>query len=352
MNQRTGIALVVIGVLAAVTAFGFVVQRLASENVTALAPVAQQASKAAAPNTAGDGGTTSYGTPAAPAAGAVRLGAAAVGAAGAPQPSSDARASTPIAKAMIVTTATMDVRVKDVVSAVEAVRKLARDSGAQVADLTYAEGGPEPSPVQPTDNAALPSASGGQPPSAQITLRVPAAQLEQAQQAAAALGDVTAQTSTQGDVTAQHADMAARLRNMRAEEARLRALFAKAGGVSDLLEVEQQLSGVRGDIESAQAQLDYLDRQVALSTLEISLSQPGAIVRPASGASWGIADAVTQGVRSAVAVVRALIVGGITLLPVALLLLLARFILRLARRARRTSSPADAASPEEAESVA
>ena len=149
------------------------------------------------------------------------------------------------------------------------------------------------------------------------------------------------QTSAQSDVTAQHVDMAARLRNLRAEEARLRTLFSKAGDVSDLLEVEQELSSVRGDIESSQAQLAYLDQQVSLSTLAISLSQPGPIVRPAFGASWGIADAITQGVQSAVAVVRALIIGSITLAPLAALILLAWGIARLVRRLRAKRIPAD-----------
>ena len=349
MKRRVGATLAVIGLLAAVTAFGFVMERLGVPSTSSTGTVTLQATSEAVPGSAADSGVAKYGTAAAPAAGEARMGATA---AAPPAASKSTAAATPVAKQMIVTTATMSVRVKNVLSSVEAVRKLAKDAGAQISDLTYEAGGPESSPVQPqAADAALSSISGGQPPTAHITLRVPATQLEQAQRAAAALGELTAQTSAQSDVTAEHADMAARLRNMRAEEARLRALFSKAGDVSDLLEVEQQLSSVRGDIESAQAQLDYLDQQVALSTLEISLSQPGAIVRPAFGASWGIAEAVTQGVRSAVEVVRALIVGGITLIPIALLLLLAWFIVRLARRARRVRGSAPANVPQEPEAV-
>ena len=298
----------------------------------------QTAKSAVAPDATSDSNSSGSNVAAAPAEGVMRAGAAP---AQAPAPS-NAKPASPVAKQLIVTTAAMSVRVADVRAAVEKVRNVAAQTGAQIENLTYEAGGPEGSGVQPADGSQGSSVVGGSPPSAQITLRVPAAQLEQAERAASALGQVTEQTSAQSDVTAQHVDMAARLRNLRAEEARLRALFSKAGDVSDLLEVEQELSSVRGDIESAQAQLAYLDQQVALSTLAISLSQPGPIVRPAFGASWGIADAVTQGVQSAVALVRALIVGCITLAPLAALILLAWGIVRVVRRVRSRRIPADA----------
>jgi hypothetical protein len=148
--------------------------------------------------------------------------------------------------------------------------------------------------------------------------------------------------SSADDVTQQHVDMVARLKNMRAEEARLRQLYAKAGSVGDLLAVDDRLSAVRGDIESAQAQLDLLERQVALSSLTITLTEPGAVIRPTTGTSWGLRDAVTIGVQSAVGTIRALVTGAIAVSPLAALLLVAWMLVRATRwlRRRRGSSAA------------
>ena len=360
MKHRLGISALVVVALFAVIAFGFTVERMGQNQTASTGTVTMQApEESQAPSTAKaamSAATPSDGagvTNAPYATGAVRMGSGGAPASG----SGSGKHASPMAKQMIVMTAAVSLRVKDVSATVEAVRKVAASAGAQVADLQYEAGGPETTGVQPEGDGppASPASAvmGGSPPSAQITLRVPAAQLEQTERAVSALGEVTAQTSEASDVTAQHADMAARLRNLRAEESRLRTLFAHAGDVSDLLDVEQQLSSVRGDIESAQAQIAVIDNQVALSTLTVSLSQPGAIVRPASGVSWGISEAITRGIQSAVAVVQALIVGALTLAPLVALVLLAwglvHAILRLRKRRGATPSATAKGAPTIAE---
>jgi len=259
--------------------------------------------------------------------------------------------STPAVEPMIVKNASVDLRVNDVAKTVAAIQLLATANNAQVQNLTYSRGISVVSPVEPLA-ASSSTAQDERPSSAQITLRVPADKLDNVTHAVANLGVLQSQTASQDDVTAQHADMAARLKNMRAEEARLRALYAKAGSVNDLLEVEARLSAVRGDIEAAQAQIRYLEQQVALSTLVVTLSQPGPIVRPSAGTSWGIGDAVTQGVQTAVAFVRAFITGIIALLPALVLVLVAWGAVVLVRRARKPRSDAGATSVAEADAPA
>jgi hypothetical protein len=232
---------------------------------------------------------------------------------------------------MIVTTAAMSVEVKDVAKAVEAVRGIASATGAEVADLKYASGANAGDPV-PLDSAGGVSSEQG-PANAQITLRVPAAKLADAQHRAAALGNVTTQSSNQSDVTQQHVDMTARLANLRSEEAQLRAIMSRAGKISDLLEVERELARVRGDIESMQAQVAYLERQAAMSTLSISLSQPGPLVRPSSS-NWGFASAFTAGIQAAAEVARTLITGVVALSPLIILGLATWGVVWVARRRR------------------
>lgn len=245
----------------------------------------------------------------------------------APQPAAaGSGAVTPSPQRYVVVNTQMNVEVKDASATVSAVRTIATASGSEIAALQYSAGAPQPI-------AAGESAASLSPASAQITLRVPAEKLAGVQSQLAKLGTITSQSASQSDVTQQHVDLAARLKNLRAEEAQLRAFYAKARNVTDLLAVQQQLSTVRGEIESMQAQLDYLERQAALATLTLSLTEPGPIVRP-NGTDWGFSAAVTAGVQGAAALTRAFITVTIALAPVVLLGLVVWSAWRTVRRRR------------------
>jgi hypothetical protein len=143
-------------------------------------------------------------------------------------------------------------------------------------------------------------------------------------------------------VTQEHIDLSARLKNLRAQEARLRTFFNEATKVSELLAIENELARVRGEIEAMQAQLDYLDRQVARATLTVTLTEPGPVVRPSSG-DWGFLDAITRGVQGAARVLTTLITVLIALAPVIVLALLAWLVFRAAKRRREGRTKHEAA---------
>lgn len=239
---------------------------------------------------------------------------------------------------LVISTAGMSLEVKNLDAAVAAVRGLATKYGATIANLSTSAG-EEPIPVpQPLDDSTARYAE-PTPGGASITLRIPADKLAAAEREIAGLGRLVSQTSSQEDATQQHVDMKARLRNLQAEEARLRTFFLKATRVSEMLAIEQELARVRGEIESMQAQVAYLENQAALATLTVTLAEPGAVVSPAGG-GWGFLAAIRDGVRSAAAVVRSMITVLIALSPVILLgvlLYLAVRALVLRRRNRRSS---------------
>jgi len=253
-------------------------------------------------------------------------------------------ATVPSQDTLVISTAGIDVEVEDLDSAVAAVRALATKYGASIANLSTSAGddpGVGPQPLDGSSAQYAPVAPGG----ASITLRVPAAKLAAAERDIAALGRVISQTSSQDDVTQQHVDMRARLKNLQAEESRLRTFFLKAKRVSEMLAIETELSRVRGEIESMQAQIDYLERQAALATLTVSLSQPGALVSPAGG-GWGFGEAVREGVRAAATVVRGAITLVLALSPL-LVLGLVLFVVIRALIVRRRKGRANSAVPTE-----
>jgi hypothetical protein len=64
-----------------------------------------------------------------------------------------------------------------------------------------------------------------------------------------------------------------------------------------------------------QAQLAYLDSQIAMATLTVSIDEPGPIVRPSSD-GWGFVDSVTEGIQGAAALLRTGVTLVLTLSPV------------------------------------
>jgi hypothetical protein len=255
---------------------------------------------------------------------------------GAPGASAESAPSVGIASAastkpMVITEASMAMTVNDVNAGVDSVRKIVAGVGGSIAQLSVSAGPGEPTPLAYRADAS--SSAGRQPSSASITVRVPAARLAETQAKLAPLGTIDSQAESQSDVTQQHVDMSARLKNLRAEEVRVRSFLGKAGDVGEMLAIERELTRIRGDIESMQAQVDYLERQSAMATLTLALSQPGAIVRPAA-TNWGFGESVTEGVQAAASLVRTMTTGAIAISPLVALALVLWLALRLARRAR------------------
>ncbi|WP_339919309.1 DUF4349 domain-containing protein [uncultured Flavobacterium sp.] len=101
------------------------------------------------------------------------------------------------------------------------------------------------------------------------------------------------------DVTTQYIDIDARLKTKKVLENRYIELLKKANKVSEMLEVEAQLSAIREEIEAKQGQFNYLQDRISLSTVTVEFYKP---VAPDSGitVSYGmkIWNAVKSGFNS------------------------------------------------------
>ncbi len=172
----------------------------------------------------------------------------------------------------------------------------------------------------------------------QITLRVPAKDFEAAMADVKALAKVVNyELATGQDVTEQYTDLQAQLRNAQAQEEEYLRIMKKAESVEDILKVQERLGQIRGVIESLQGRLKYLENVTAYSTVNVSLAEeptvqvptkefrPGTSVKEAVKALIGIA----QG--SAVALIWIAIVGGGAGIPVLIVVLLIRAVVRRRR---------------------
>lgn len=246
---------------------------------------------------------------------------------------------------MVIRTQTLRLEVESTTDAVKELRDLASANSAVITDLQVATDTDEwlyrydEYGYTVGDGAAL---------RGWMTVRVPAESLDAFMDAALALGTVKFQSEGSEDVTQQHVDLTARLANLQAEEARLRSFFDAAKNVEEMLLVEAELNRVRQEIESLDAQVKYLERQTAMATVTIELTEERPAVRP-EGEDWGFKDAITSGFRGAANVLTFAIAFIIATAPLWLVGLVVFFVVRaivMRRRARRAAAAQPAQAPE------
>lgn len=246
------------------------------------------------------------------------------------------------AERLIIRTKTLRLEVEKTTDIMEEIRELTGTHSGTISDLEVATDSDEPlyrydeNGYREGDGTAL---------RGWVTVRVPTDEYEDFVVAVAELGVVKFQSEAASDVTQEYVDLSARLENLRAQEVRLREFFEAAKDVKDMLAVETELGRVRGEIESLDAQVTYLERQAAMATITVELIEPRDVVRP-GGESWGFVDAITTGVRGAAALLTGLITFLIASAPLWIVGGVAFFAIRaILRRRRLRTAPTQAASP-------
>lgn len=136
----------------------------------------------------------------------------------------------------------------------------------------------------------------------QASLRIPASQLVAAVAELKALGRVENETQGGEEVTQQHADLVARLKNSRETEQRLQdVLRTRTGKVKDVLEVEEEIARVRGEIEEMEAEQQTLKHRVNFATIDLKLAEEykAQLSSPAPSVGIQLRNATVNGFRNA-----------------------------------------------------
>jgi hypothetical protein len=238
----------------------------------------------------------------------------------------------------IIGTASIDLVVADTEVTISKVTQLAQGVGGYVANTNFYD--------YSVGEKSMPAGN--------MTLRVPAAELDNTLAKLTALAvDVTSQSLTREDVTNQYTDLNAQLRNLEATENELRELLsevrAKPGAKpEDILAVHRNLTEIRGQIEQVQGRKNMLDNLISLATIHLSLT-PDAAELPIVEDSWRPGATVSAALRALVGALQSLgnlaiwlalyvlPVLALVLLPVVALVWLA---VRLIRRRPAQPSPA------------
>lgn len=172
-----------------------------------------------------------------------------------------------------------------------------------------------------------------------LKIRVPAKNFDRFLDALQASGDsIDTKNIRRKDVTSDFIDIATRLKNKQVLESRYLDLLRRATKTSDLLEIEDKIAEIRTDIESTQGQLNYMTRQVAFSSLDITFyNKQGERTNSESSFSYRFKQAITQSWD----IVQGLFFTIITLWPVLVIALIGLWWFRRWARKRKQEKDAE-----------
>ena len=168
----------------------------------------------------------------------------------------------------VITTGTVSLTVKDPIAAAQTAAHITEKAGGRVDSRT--------------ENPSVDD----QPASANLVLRIPADELDNAVVELKKLGTVNRVSLNSTDITQQTQDIEARITSLQTSVDRLLSLMAKATDATDLIAIESALSQRQSELEGLQAQRDYLADQVDFSTISLELYSEGTVDPPNPDNFW------------------------------------------------------------------
>ena len=151
---------------------------------------------------------------------------------------------------MVIKSATLQVRVKNVSSAFSRAIQLAETSGGYI-------------------QASTESQEEGE--RADVTIRVPPHGFLPLITSLEALGTVDSKGISGEDVTQEYYDLAGELQNQMEVRGRLFQLLKQAAKVKDAIDVEEQLERIGANVNRIKGRMKYLETMTGMSTISLSL---------------------------------------------------------------------------------
>ncbi len=114
-------------------------------------------------------------------------------------------------------------------------------------------------------------------------VRIPVAQYASFMTGVESIGFAESRTENAQDVTEEFVDIEARIKNKKALEVRVLGILEKRSGkLSEILEIERELSRVREEIERMEGRLRYLGERTSLATISIHCREEQEYLPPAA----------------------------------------------------------------------
>lgn len=195
----------------------------------------------------------------------------------------------------VIQRASISVEAEDTRSVYEEVRRMVEEAGGFVQSATIAD--PEETEDQPRID---------------LVVRIPDTDLSNALERIGAMGTrIVAQSEDSEEVTREYQDVESRIRNLSLLEEELRELLADVRQNDDadpqkLLQVFNEISRVRGEIEQLEGRRQLLDNLTSLATVEVKIT-PTPEATPVVADGWTPLAVARQSIQDLVAAMQGLI---------------------------------------------
>ncbi len=109
--------------------------------------------------------------------------------------------------------------------------------------------------------------------------------------------DVLSENVSGQDVTSEYTDLESQLRNLEAAEEALTAIMENAQDTEDVLDVFDELTYYRGQIESVKGRMQYLSESAAMSAISVEIVAKESL-QPITVAGWEPKGTVKKAVEA------------------------------------------------------
>lgn len=160
-----------------------------------------------------------------------------------------------------------------------------------------------------------------------ITVKIPESKFEEFGDLLTQVGTIKSKEISSYDVTEEYIDLQARLKNLKNQEKRYTELLDMAKDVNEVLAVEAQLSRVRGEIESLEGRIKYLDNTTSYGTFYINIYEPEEVVH-----EFGLKKAFDRAIESFIISVTGIIILAGFLIPILIAIGIIYFVVKYIKK--------------------
>ncbi len=156
---------------------------------------------------------------------------------------------------LVIKNADLSIVVADVEERMQAIQSMAEEMGGRLVSSNIS---------QTFAN------NGAKVPQGVMLIRVPSERLDDAlREIKTGVVEVQYETISSQDVTAEYVDLQSRLKNLEAAEEQLARILEEAQNTEDVLNVFNQLTAIREQIEVVKGQIKYYEESAALSAVSV-----------------------------------------------------------------------------------
>ncbi|SHJ01466.1 Putative zinc-finger [Dethiosulfatibacter aminovorans DSM 17477] len=150
------------------------------------------------------------------------------------------------------------------------------------------------------------------------------------------LVEVVSERTNETDLTKSYYDTESKVENLEAQEARLQELFAKAENIPEIMQIENELTRVRNQIDAYRINLSDIDYRSSMSTIHIEIREvyDRNKIKPVDENLWERAKAsFTQTVNNLIDALEGFVVFVFGFIPLLAVLLVAILVVYIIARA-------------------